>query len=260
VTRAPPRKRFGQHFLHDRAVIERLVAAIDPRPDETLVEIGPGRGALTLPLLDRSGTLHAIEIDRDLAARLPALSASHGRLALHVADAVEFDFATLARAQKLRIVGNLPYNVSTPLLFHLIEHIDSIADITVMLQKEVADRMAARAGTDDYGRLSVMMQWRFEVEPLFEVGPGAFVPAPKVRSRVVRLRPHRSSPATVSDPEFFERMVKAAFNQRRKTLRNSLRGVVDALAFAKSGIDAGRRAETLTLEEYARLAESVAMR
>jgi 16S rRNA (adenine1518-N6/adenine1519-N6)-dimethyltransferase len=251
-----PRKRFGQHFLRDRAVIERILAAFDPKPDQYIVEIGPGRGALTLPLLDRGCPVHAIELDRDLAVRLPVLASSHGELILHQADAVTFDFAALAPGKRLRVVGNLPYNISTPLLFHLIAQIDVIDDMTFMLQREVAERLAAPPGTKTYGRLSVMVQWRCDVEHLFDVAPDAFTPPPKVYSSVVRLRPRRAAPIDVGDPQRFADVVQAAFGQRRKTLRNSLRSLLDETAITRAGIDPRRRAEELTLEEFAQLAHA----
>lgn len=252
------RKRFGQHFLHDPGVIERIVAAFDPRPGETVVEIGPGLGALTLPLLDRTHVLHAIELDRDLAARLPGLVTGHGQLVLHQADALRFDFMALAQRQRLRVIGNLPYNISTPLLFHVLDHAPAISDMLFMVQKEVADRMAAAPGTKDYGRLSVMLQWRLQVEHLFDVGPGAFRPPPKVWSSVVHLRPRPTAGIVDVEPKQFGRVVQAAFAQRRKTLRNSLRGIVDAQGFARAGVNPARRPETLTLEEFAALTESAA--
>ena len=255
---AAPRKRFGQHFLHDRGVVERMLNAFDPRPEQTIVEIGPGRGALTLPLLERVPVLHAVELDRDIAARLPELVAGRGQLILHQADALRFDFAALVRAQPLRVIGNLPYNISTPLLFHLLEQSEAIADMLFMVQKEVADRMAAAPGGKDYGRLSVMLQWRCEVETLFDVGPGAFTPPPKVHSSIVRLRPHRGTERLPVDADVLGRVVQAAFAQRRKTLRNGLRLLVDDAGFQIAGIDSGRRAETLTLEEFVRLANGVA--
>jgi len=256
VTHARARKRFGQHFLHDRMIIDRIVSAFDPKPDETIVEIGPGRGALTLPLLERVPRLHAVELDRDLAAHLPALAAGRGELIIHQADALTFDFSALAgRGKRVRLVGNLPYNISTPLFFHLIEQVDAIDDMLFMLQKEVADRLAAPPGTKTYGRLSVMIQWRFDVEPLFEVGPSAFHPPPQVDSSVIRLRPLRARGIAIPDADSFQRIVRAAFGQRRKTLRNSLRLLLDDAAFARAGIDHRRRAEDLTLEEFARLSE-----
>jgi 16S rRNA (adenine1518-N6/adenine1519-N6)-dimethyltransferase len=249
------RKRFGQHFLQDPAIIERIITEIDPKPDQVLVEIGPGRGALTLPLLDRGGRLHAIELDRDLAARLPAIAAGRGELTLHQADAVTFDFTALAVGKRLRVVGNLPYNISTPLLFHLIDQIDAIEDMTFMLQKEVADRLAAAPRSKAYGRLSVMIQWRCNVELLFDVSPDAFVPPPKVYSSVLCLRP-RPSPLAVGDAQRFHDIVQAAFGQRRKTLRNSLRLLLDEVTFERAGIDSRRRAEELSLEEFVQLARA----
>lgn len=250
-----PRKRFGQHFLRDRAVIDRILAAIDPKPSQFIIEIGPGRGALTLPLLDRGCRLHAIELDRDLAARLPEITAHQGELILYQADAVTFDFSALAAGKQLRVIGNLPYNISTPLLFHLIDQIDAIEDMTFMLQKEVADRLAASPGTKTYGRLSVMVQWRCDVEQLFDVAPDAFLPPPNVSSSVLRLRPRRS-PLAVGDARRFHDIVRAAFGQRRKTLRNSLRLLLDEATFERAGIDSRRRAEELTLVEFAQLSRA----
>jgi 16S rRNA (adenine1518-N6/adenine1519-N6)-dimethyltransferase len=250
-----PRKRFGQHFLRDGAIIERILAAVDPQPGQRIVEIGPGRGALTLPLLNHVRTLHAIELDRDLVARLVRIATGRGELVLHQADAVTFDFAALAHGQPLRIVGNLPYSISTPLLFHLIAQTEAIDDMTFMLQKEVAERLAAGPGSKVYGRLSVMIQWRCDVERLFDVAPQAFAPPPKVHSSVVRLRP-RPAPVAVGDPRRFSDVVRAAFSQRRKTLRNSLRALLDAAAIHDAGIDPGCRAEELTLEEFARLSRA----
>jgi 16S rRNA (adenine1518-N6/adenine1519-N6)-dimethyltransferase len=251
-----PRKRFGQHFLRDRAIIEKILNSFDPQPGQIIVEIGPGRGALTLPLLDRARAMHAVEIDRDLADRLPALAANHGELILHRADALTFDFRTLVRGTRLRLLGNLPYNISTPLLFRLIAQADAIEDMTFMLQKEVADRLMARPGTKAYGRLTVMIQWRCHVEHILDVGPDAFTPSPKVHSSVVRLRPWRDAPIDVGDAQRFAEVVKAAFGQRRKTLRNGLRSLLDATAIAATGIDPTRRAEELTLEEFACLSRT----
>jgi 16S rRNA (adenine1518-N6/adenine1519-N6)-dimethyltransferase len=250
-----PRKRFGQHFLRDRTVIERIVQAFAPQPDDTVVEIGPGEGVLTERLVGRVQHLHAVEIDRDLAARLLTRFPA-SQFTLHQADALRFDFAALAPpGQSLRLIGNLPYNISTPLLFHLLDQPGGIGDMLFMLQKEVVDRMAAAPDTDDYGRLSVMMQWRVRVEPLFDVAPSAFHPPPRVESRVVRLTPHTTPPIHVPDPERFAAIVKAGFATRRKTLRNSLKGLVSAEALLAAGIDPGRRAETLGLQEFAVLAE-----
>jgi 16S rRNA (adenine1518-N6/adenine1519-N6)-dimethyltransferase len=268
-----PRKRFGQHFLHDRGIVQRILDAFDPQPGETLVEIGPGPGALTRPLLERCTTLHVVELDRDLAAHLradfdrwlPARSTSPvpglvppAQLVVHEADALKFDFCALATpGGKLRIIGNLPYNISTPLLFHLLEQRHCIGDMLFMLQKEVVDRMAAAPGGKDYGRLSVMLQWQLRVEKLFDVRPGAFTPPPKVDSSVVRLVPHAIAPIQVRDADVFAQVVRAAFAQRRKTLRNNLKGLMPAETLEALGIDPQRRAETLTLGEFAAVANAL---
>lgn len=249
-----PRKRFGQHFLHERGVIERIVLAIDPKPDDFLVEIGPGEGALTLPLLARAGRLTAIEIDRDLAPRLPAMAEGIGSLAVIEADALTVDFRALAAGRRLRLVGNLPYNVSTPLLFHVLAAADAIADMHFMLQKEVVDRMAAEPGGKAYGRLSVMLQARAEVEPLFRVAPGAFRPPPKVESAVVRVVPKPRELVADLDGERLDRIVRAAFAQRRKTLHNALAGVDDDDALRAAGIDPRARAEDVPVGAYLALA------
>jgi 16S rRNA (adenine1518-N6/adenine1519-N6)-dimethyltransferase len=257
MPRIQPKKRFGQHFLHDRAIVQRILDAFDPQPDETLVEIGPGPGALTRPLLERAAPLHVVELDRDLAAQLRAEFAPE-RLVVHEADALRFDFCALAPpGGKLRLIGNLPYNVSTPLLFHLLDQEHCIHDMLFMLQKEVVDRMAAVPGGKDYGRLSVMIQWRLRVEKLFDVRPGAFTPPPKVDSSVVRLVPHGQPPIQVRDPDAFARVVLLAFAQRRKTLRNNLKGLLATGVLEALGIDPQRRAETLTLNEFAALANAL---
>ena len=249
------RKRFGQHFLHDPGVLARIVAAIDPKPGERLVEIGPGRGALTLPLLDRCGRLEAVEIDRDLAPALRAAAAGRGELVVHEADVLEVDFRALhGGGGKLRVCGNLPYNISTPLLFHLLEAREVIADMHFMLQKEVVDRLVAPPGGKTYGRLTVMVAAACAATALFRVGRGAFQPPPAVDSAVVRLVPHAADPFPLPDRARFARIVAAAFSMRRKTLRNSLRGLVDAAQFAAAGVAAERRPETLAPAEFARLA------
>jgi 16S rRNA (adenine1518-N6/adenine1519-N6)-dimethyltransferase len=251
------RKRFGQHFLHDRNVVRRIVEALRPQPGDIVVEIGPGLGALTNPLLEAIPQLHVVELDRDLAARLRAAYPAE-RLVVHEVDALKFDFCQLASsAKRLRVVGNLPYNISTPLLFHLLGQQSCIQDMLFMLQKEVVDRMAAAPDSADYGRLSVMIQWRLKVEKLFDIGPGAFNPPPRVDSSVVRLTPHSAPVVDIKDPAGFARVVQAAFAQRRKTLRNNLKGVLTGEEIAALGIDPGRRAETLTLEEFARLAKAL---
>ena len=251
-----PRRRFGQNFLHDPGVVARIVAAVDPRPGQRILEIGPGQGVLTWPLLAAAGALDVVELDRDLAAGLAASEpARDGRLRVHPVDALAFDPAALgAGAGGLRVVGNLPYNISTPILFHLLARPELIADLHLMLQREVVARMAAAPGGGDYGRLSVMVQLRCRVERLFGVGPGAFRPAPRVESEVVRLVPWAEPPVAVSDPGALERVVQAAFGQRRKTLRNALRPLLDAEAIAGAGVDPGARAETLDLAAFAALA------
>ena len=250
------RKRFGQNFLHDPQVIAHIVEAINPQPGESLVEIGPGRGALTEPLLEVCEQLDAIEIDRDLAAELRTRFAGRG-LVLHEADALRFDFPALAatRGRRLRVIGNLPYNVSTPLLFHLLEARTAISDLHIMLQKEVIDRICAEPGNAAYGRLTVMLAPWVVAEPLFDVGPGAFRPAPKVWSAVARLTV-REQPAFAVDARY-ARVVAAAFSQRRKTLRNALRSLLDADAISGCGIDPGARPETLGPAQFAALARAV---
>jgi 16S rRNA (adenine1518-N6/adenine1519-N6)-dimethyltransferase len=249
-----PRRRFGQHFLADPHYVERIVASIDPRPGETIVEIGPGLAALTEKLIARAGHIVAVEIDRDLAARLRERFASD-RLTLVEGDALEFDFATLGH--DLRVVGNLPYNISSPLLFHLATYEASLRDLHVMLQKEVVDRMTAKPGTPDYGRLTVMLNVRFDVKRLFIVPPGAFRPAPKVDSAVARLRPLRERAPRIDDFALFSRLVAAAFSQRRKTLRNAVSAVCDGATIIAAGIDPSARGETLGVADFVRLANSI---
>lgn len=253
------RKRFGQNFLHDPLVIDRIHAAIDARPGERLVEIGPGQGAITQGLLTRAGALDVIELDRDLIEPLRQRLGGLGELRIHNADALDFDLRTLADAEAtatalLRLVGNLPYNISTPLLFHFLDQLDVLHDLHLMLQKEVVDRIAAEPGDKTYGRLSVMVQSRCQATSLFRIGPGAFKPAPKVESAFLRLRPLRPLPHPIDDPRLHGRIVAAAFGQRRKTLRNSLSGLITPELFAAAGIDPGRRAEELDVASYARLA------
>ena len=251
------RKRFGQHFLHDRGVVARILAALDPQPGDTIVEIGPGLGALTRPLLERIPHLHVVEFDRDLVARLRT-DFPPERLSVHAADALKFDFRSLAPAGgKLRVIGNLPYNISTPLLFHLLDQQSAIADMLFMLQKEVVDRMAAAPGGKDYGRLSVMLQAQLKVEKLFDVRPGAFPPPPRVDSSIVRLTPYVTPPVVIADRAAFAHIVQAAFAHRRKTLRNNLKGLLTAADLTALGIEPERRAETLSLAEFAQLAEHV---
>ena len=250
-----PRKRFGQHFLHDPAVIGRIVDAIRPLPGERLVEIGPGEGALTLPLLARGARLTVIELDRDLAAQLRARPEAGGALEVIEGDALKVRLSDLAApGERLRLVGNLPYNVSTPLLFRFIEQAGLIGDMHFMLQREVVQRMAAGPGSKTYGRISVMLAAACRVEALFEIGPGAFRPPPKVWSSIVRLEPWREPPFPVPDPARFAEVVRHAFGQRRKTLRNALSGLLDEAAIRAAGCDPGARAETLPPAAFARLA------
>lgn len=252
------RKRFGQHFLHDPGVLARIARAIAPSTGDALVEIGPGRGALTRVLLDSPcASLDAIEIDRDLAGLLRSEFAGEPRFMLHEADALDFDFRTLAqqRSGKLRIVGNLPYNISTPLLFHLLQHVDVVTDIHVMLQREVVNRIVAAPGSADYGRLTVMLAPWVVADALFDVGPGAFTPPPRVWSAVVRLVVRRE-PAFAVSPRFGA-VVAAAFSHRRKTLRNALKGILTASGIEACGVDPGARPETLAPETFNRLAQQL---
>ncbi|MBL8519055.1 MAG: 16S rRNA (adenine(1518)-N(6)/adenine(1519)-N(6))-dimethyltransferase RsmA [Betaproteobacteria bacterium] len=247
------KKRFGQHFLTDRHLIDRIVAAIAPHPGQTVVEIGPGPGALTAPLVERLDHLHAVEVDRDLAAALRArLDAA--RFTLHEGDVLAFDFGVLGPA--FRAVGNLPYNISTPFLFHLLRWSDALTDATFMLQKEVVDRMVAAPGTADYGRLSVMLQYRFAMEALFDVPPTAFTPPPKVDSAIVRMVPLPASRLRARDDTRFAALVLAGFGQRRKTLGNTLKPFLSAADISACGIDPQRRAETLSVAEFVRLADA----
>ncbi|MBS0447348.1 MAG: 16S rRNA (adenine(1518)-N(6)/adenine(1519)-N(6))-dimethyltransferase RsmA [Proteobacteria bacterium] len=242
------RKRFGQHFLADDAIVDAIVDAIDPQPGERLVEIGPGLGALTTPLAARCGRLAVIELDRDLAARLRR----RPELDVIEADVLKVDFRALrGTGAPLRVVGNLPYNISSPILFHLLDAADAVIDQHFMLQKEVVDRIAAGPGGKDYGRLSVMLQWRYAVEPLFDVPPEAFDPPPKVDSAVLRMRPY-AVPAAV-DPARLSEVVRVAFSQRRKLLRHSL-GRWLAERQIETGFDLQRRAEEVGVAEYVALA------
>ena len=254
-----PRKRFGQNFLHDPGTVRRILDAVRPRPGERLVEIGPGQGAITRGLLESAGTLDAIELDRDLIAPLGARLAGLGDLRIHTADALRFDLCALAAGPaSLRLVGNLPYNISTPLLFRFLEQSDCLLDLHLMLQREVVERIVAAPGGKDYGRLSVMVQTFCAAECLFRIGPGAFTPPPKVESAFLRLRPYRPLPWPPRDPRIHARVVASAFSQRRKTLRNSLDGLVGADAFAAAEVDPGLRAEVLDPAAFVRLADAVA--
>ena len=249
------RKRFGQNFLTDPNTVRRIIDAVRPGPDDTVVEIGPGLGALTEPLLAVLPRLHVVEIDRDLIARLRQRH-EPDRLVIHEGDALAFDFGVLG--QQLKVVGNLPYNISTPLLFHLAGFAAQVREMTFMLQKEVVMRMVAEPGGGDYGRLSVMLQYRFDMLRLFDVPPGAFRPAPKVTSSIVRMVPKPTESLTAVDADLLGEIVTAAFGQRRKTLRNTLKAIVGAAALEALGIDPGLRAERLTLADFVAISNHVA--
>jgi 16S rRNA (adenine1518-N6/adenine1519-N6)-dimethyltransferase len=251
------RKRFGQNFLRSAAVIERIVLIIDPQPGDELVEVGPGQGALTFPLLRQIGRMTAIELDRDLAAGLRVAASRYGDLNLIEADALRVDLTALAAGRRLRMIGNFPYNISTPLLFFLMDHLPVIADIHCMLQKEVVERMAANHGNKDYGRLSVMLQARCQIENMLEVPGSAFEPVPKVDSAIARLTPLAVQP-DLATLDALDRIVRAGFAQRRKTLTNSMRGVVDAAQLEQVGLSAGLRAEQISVAQFLALARLIA--
>ena len=250
-----PRKRFGQHFLTSPWVIDRIVAAIAPQAGDTLVEIGPGRGAITEPLAKSGARLHAIEFDRDLVRRLSERFAGTSNVSIVEADALRFDFASLGPA--LRVVGNLPYNISTPLLFRLIGFSEVVQDLHFMLQKEVVDRMGASPGTKSYGRLTIMLGCRMTVEPLFDVPPDAFEPPPKVTSAVVRLRPRPGGEIPIGNEGLLSRIVARAFSQRRKTMRNALKGTATPEDLEAAGIDPGTRPETVPITGWIALANGL---
>ena len=252
-----PRKRFGQNFLVDRSVIARIVEAIDPHPTDKLVEIGPGLGALTAPLLERVPRLQVIELDRDLAARLRA-SYPPERLTVHEGDALRFDFSMLAGP--MRILGNLPYNISTPLLFHMVSFAGCFIDLHFMLQREVVERMVAAPSTPEYGRLSVMLQYRFRMQHLFSVPSAAFRPVPKVASAVVRLLPHLQPDVAARDESLFAETVTRAFSHRRKTLRNALLGHVTEAELEAAGVESGLRAENLSVAAFVAISNRVSER
>jgi 16S rRNA (adenine1518-N6/adenine1519-N6)-dimethyltransferase len=248
-----PRKRFGQHFLVDKNIITRLVDAIAPLASDNLVEIGPGQGALTIPVLKKINTLRVVELDRDLIPILTERCKAHGELIVYQADALAFDFQQLVNESPLRIIGNLPYNISTPLIFHLLTYAKHVKDMHFMLQKEVVDRLAAKLGNSDYGRLSIMVQYHCEVTALFDVPPEAFDPPPKVNSSIVRILPFKEIPFVATNYDHFARLVKQAFNQRRKTLRNCLKVMVTDHDWQRSGIDPSLRPEQLHVRHYVAL-------
>ena len=256
----PAKKHLGQHFLHERGIIGKIVLAVDPQPGDRLVEIGPGQGAITFPLLDRHHALTVIEFDRDLIVPLTAAARAHGELTVIHRDVLEVDFTALAAEGdgQIRLVGNLPYNLSSPILFHALDHAAAIRDMHFMLQKEVVDRMAAAPGSKVYGRLSVMLQAYCAVTALFKVPPGAFRPPPKVDSAVVRLVPRPSEQIGIVDARRFAQVVRAAFGQRRKTLRNALQGVADSAQIEAAQLRPDARAEQIDVPGFVRLANVVA--
>ena len=251
------RKRFGQNFLHDQQVIDRIIASIAPQPTDLLVEIGPGQAALTRPLLESGAELHLVELDRDLVARLEEKFAAHSNITIHSCDALKANLPELTGHRPFRLIGNLPYNISTPLIFHVLQWSDLVVDMHFMLQKEVVDRMAAAPGSRTYGRLSVMTQFRADVRPLFDVLPESFSPVPRVCSSIVRLQPLKEPPADAGSFENLKKVVTAAFSMRRKTLRNSLRSVLTEEQVIEADIDPGQRAEQLSLSQFAALARSL---
>ena len=251
------RKRFGQHFLHDINIIDRILRVIDPQKDDNLLEIGPGQGALTLPLLNYCEQLTAVELDRDLIPILQNGANHGGKLNVINADILKFELDSLPRSDGLRIVGNLPYNISTPLMFHLMESISHIQDMHFMVQKEVGKRIVAEVGSRNYGRLSVMIQYYCHCQYLFDVPPSSFTPPPKVDSAIIRLTPHSEPIVRVSNLDVFSEVVRTAFSQRRKTISNSLKAIIPPESFEACQIDKRLRAENLTLHDFARLAESV---
>jgi 16S rRNA (adenine1518-N6/adenine1519-N6)-dimethyltransferase len=253
------RKRFGQNFLHDAGVIDRILRAIHAREGERVLEIGPGQGALTEGLVNSGAQLDVIELDKDLVPLLRQRFGHQGNFHLYQGDALKFDFSQLKAApNSLRVVGNLPYNISTPLIFHLLGNASVIRDMHFMLQKEVVERLAAGPGGGDWGRLSIMVQYHCRVEHLFNVGPGAFNPPPKVDSAIVRLVPHETLPHPAKDHRLLEQVVREAFNQRRKTLRNTLKALLPAASIEAAGVDGSLRPEQLDLAAFVRLADQLA--
>jgi 16S rRNA (adenine1518-N6/adenine1519-N6)-dimethyltransferase len=252
-----PRKRFGQNFLHDQQVISRIISSISPRLTDLLVEIGPGQAALTGPLLESGAELHLIELDRDLVSNLQKQFSSRRNITIHSCDALKANLPEITGNRPFRLIGNLPYNISTPLIFHVLQWHELVVDMHFMLQKEVVDRMAALPGSRTYGRLSVMTQFRCQVTPLFDVLPESFSPVPRVSSSIVRLQPLKEPPADAGSFENFKLIVSAAFSKRRKTLRNSLRDHLTGEQILAAGIDPGQRAEQLSLSQFAALARSL---
>ncbi len=254
------KKRFGQNFLTDQGVIYSLVEAISPQANDLMVEIGPGLGALTQPLMKKLDHLHVVEIDRDIISWMEGFYPKD-KITIHNSDALKFNFAelaTLSKNNKIRVTGNLPYNISTPILFHLLANIESVIDMHFMLQKEVVERMVAEPSTSEYGRLSVMLQYRLKMEYLITVPPESFDPAPKVESSFVRCVPHKTLPYTARNDALFAKVVTAAFGQRRKTLRNTLKEFLDDSGFTSIGIDSQLRAENLSVEQFVSIANFLA--
>jgi len=248
-----PRKHFGQHFLHDQNIIQKIIDAIAPQPTDCFVEIGPGQGALTRPLLERVAKLDVIEIDYDLA-RVLADDATNSRLTVHQADALKFDFRQIGAPHGgLRLAGNLPYNISSPLLFHILNYGELFRDVHVMLQKEVVERMTAKPGNKIYGRLTVALAARCKVESLFDIRPGSFRPAPRVNSSFVRLRPDAQQLARIDNTALFDQLLRQAFNMRRKRLANALKGLISETEIKSLGIDPNLRAEQITVDEFIQL-------
>ncbi|MCL4121246.1 UNVERIFIED_CONTAM: hypothetical protein GTU68_036776 [Idotea baltica] len=252
------RKRFGQNFLHDTQVIDGILKAINPTKSDHLIEIGPGQGAITQGLITSEASLDAIELDYDLIAILKDKFAKYPNFKLHQGDTLKFDFSQLScQSHDLRIIGNLPYNISTPLIFHLLTYITRLKDMHFMLQKEVVERLSAQPGSKSWGRLSIMVQYFCRVEHLFNVSPHSFNPAPKVQSAIVRLTPHKELPHLVDNTEIFKIVVREAFNQRRKTLRNTLKKLLSAEDIASVNVDSSLRPEQLDLATYVKLANKV---
>lgn len=258
MARHRARKRFGQHFLSDPAIVDAIIRAIHPTGDDVIVEIGPGQGAITDALARLAGHLHAVELDRDLVARLRRKYTDHPNVTVHEADALQFDFASLG--DRIRVVGNLPYNISTPLLFHLLKFREGILDMHFMLQKEVVDRMAAGPGSKAYGRLGIMLGCHLQIESLFDVPPEAFDPPPAVTSAVVRLDPLSPGTFDIKNEAGLSTLISTAFMQRRKTLRNSLKKSVEATDFEAVGIDPGLRPEQVSIADYVRLSNHLSQK
>ena len=251
------RKRFGQNFLHDQQVINRIISSISPKPTDLLVEIGPGQAALTRPLVESGAELHLIELDRDLVSNLQKQFSTSRNITIHSCDALKANLPEITGNRPFRLIGNLPYNISTPLIFHVLQWHELVVDMHFILQKEVVDRMAALPGSRTYGRLSVMTQFRCQVTPLFDVLPESFSPVPRVSSSIVRLQPLQEPPADAGSFRNFKQIVSAAFSKRRKTLRNSLRDHLTGEQILAAGIDPGQRAEQLSLSQFAALARSL---